>query len=181
MKLIVATDLNGVIGVNNTIPWYIPEDLKHFKNMTMGETVIMGRKTSDSLPSKFCGKLPGRRNIILSSATLNDNRLLKDGVSDVWTSDVDGLLNNKYNLDLDRTWVIGGQQIYNLFLPVVKTIHLTEVCIKIERSDADAYFQFNKDNWTLMNKEEVSYTTSEVLRSGSSEPYIYRHLIYNRK
>lgn len=65
INLIFARAANGVIGVNNTIPWHLPEDMAHFKQQTAGAPVVMGRKTWDSLPPRF-RPLPGRRNIVVT-------------------------------------------------------------------------------------------------------------------
>ena len=65
INLIFARAANGVIGVNNTIPWHLPEDMAHFKQQTLGAPVIMGRKTWDSLPPRF-RPLPGRQNIVIT-------------------------------------------------------------------------------------------------------------------
>lgn len=178
MKLIVASDLNGVIGNKNAIPWYIPEDLAYFKEQTMGDTVIMGRKTSDSLPPKFNGLLPGRRNIIISRVIGRNSRVLNDHLCNAWTSDVKGLLMNTPELDWDHTWVIGGASIYETFLPVVKTIHLTEVDKQIAAEDADTYFKFDRSQWTLASETDFKTSASH---DDNGNPYRYRHLVYVRK
>lgn len=179
MKLIVATDLNGVIGCRNKIPWHVPEDLQYFKNQTSGKTVVMGRKTSESLRPFFaCGRLPNRRNIIISSSVDECSNVLRDGVSQTWTCDAQSIYDKTANLDDENTWIIGGAAIYRYFLPVVDSIYLTQVHTEIDREEADAYFTFDKNTWKL-------YATTPVLVSSSKapngKPYQFTHQIYNRK
>ena len=113
VHLIWAQDLNGGIGIDGKLPWYIPEDLKNFKKITTQSTVIMGRKTWDSLPLK---PLPKRRNIVLSS-TFQDN---------VETY-------NTYNecisqlKQTDKVFIIGGRSIYKLFFNCANFLHITQV------------------------------------------------------
>jgi len=103
-NLIVACDFEGVIGANGKIPWHFPEDLKFFKEVTMGHTVIMGRKTWESLPKK---PLAGRDNYVISSDV---NGLHRQGMFNAWSS-LDAL---KSILDLydGKSFFIGGASIY---------------------------------------------------------------------
>ena len=118
LHLIYARAANGVIGVNGTLPWHLPEDLAHFKRTTLGCPVIMGRKTWDSLPPKF-RPLPGRTNIVVtrqenwsengaqSASTLREALQLCEQSPDVW--------------------VIGGAQLYALAEPLASTAVVTEI------------------------------------------------------
>jgi dihydrofolate reductase len=114
ITLVVARASNGVIGKGGTLPWHIPADLKRFKAITMGTTLVMGRKTFESLPKV----LPGRRHIVL---THNFD----------WTHpDVDVAYGVKGVLDMleeTNASVIGGSEIFELFLPEANRIELTEV------------------------------------------------------
>jgi dihydrofolate reductase len=118
LHLIYARARNGVIGRDNTLPWHLPEDLAHFKRLTLGCPVIMGRKTWDSLPPKF-RPLPGRSNIVITR---------QPDWHDVGAIAAHGL---EAALPLcaqaDHVWVIGGAQIYAQALPLATTVEVTEI------------------------------------------------------
>ena len=113
--LIVARGDNGVIGNKGTLPWHIPEDLKHFKKLTMGKPMIMGRKTFESLP----GRLPGRRHIVIT----RDAGWRKEGAE--VANDAEAAIAAAG--DAPEIAVIGGADIFGMFLPSAKRIELTEV------------------------------------------------------
>lgn len=117
VTLIVARARNGVIGRGGTLPWHIPADLKRFKALTMGTAMIMGRRTFESLP----GLLPGRRHIVLT----RDSGWSAHGAE--VARDVDQAL----QLAGERISVIGGAEIFRLFLPLAQRIELTEVLADI--------------------------------------------------
>lgn len=112
--LIVARADNGVIGVDGKLPWHLPADLRHFKRLTLGVPMIMGRKTFDSLP----GLLPDRRHIVL---TRNED-WAEEGAEVVHSVDAAMRAANAPHVS-----VIGGAEIYRLFLPHADRIELTEV------------------------------------------------------
>src|ERR1700704_3462333 len=105
LGLIWAQSTSGVIGRDNGIPWRLPEDQTRFKELTMGQTVVMGRLTWESLPAKV-RPLPGRRNVVVTRQA----EYVADG-AEVMTTLEDALTG-------DETWVIGGEQIYMLALPI---------------------------------------------------------------
>jgi dihydrofolate reductase len=117
INLIMATSQNGVIGVNNEIPWRLPEDMARFKALTKGCPVIMGRKTWESLPENF-RPLPYRKNIVLSSQNLS-----LDG-AECFTNIGDALQLCKYSKDV---WIIGGRKIYDLFMPLANRLEVTRI------------------------------------------------------
>lgn len=112
--LVVARADNGVIGRDGKLPWHLPADLKHFKRVTMGSPMIMGRKTFESLP----GPLPGRRHIVLT----RDPSWHASGTETARTAD-EALA----TAGGERITVIGGAQIFRLLLAEATTIELTEV------------------------------------------------------
>jgi dihydrofolate reductase len=114
ITLVIARALNGVIGRDGKLPWHLPADLKRFKALTMGSTMVMGRRTFDSLP----GLLPGRRHIVLT----RDRAWQADGTE--VAHDVDGAMRLA---GVQPVSVIGGAEIFELFLPVADRIELTEV------------------------------------------------------
>ena len=118
LHLIYARARNGVIGANNTLPWHLPEDLAHFKRTTLGQPVIMGRKTWDSLPPKF-RPLPGRLNIVVTrQADWHAEGALKAGSVD------EAMALCPDNAD---AWVIGGAEIYAQAAARASTAVVTEI------------------------------------------------------
>ena len=118
LHLIYARAANGVIGANGTLPWHLPEDLAHFKRTTLGCPVIMGRKTWDSLPSKF-RPLPGRTNIVV---TRQEN--WKENGAQSASNLREALQFCEQSADV---WVIGGAQLYALAEPMAQTAVVTEI------------------------------------------------------
>jgi len=114
ITLVVARAQNGVIGRDGKLPWHIPADLKRFKALTMGSVMVMGRKTFESLP----GILPGRRHIVLT----RDKRWSAPGVETAQSVD-DAL----QLAGAEPIAVIGGAEIFSVFLPLADRIELTEV------------------------------------------------------
>ena len=116
--LIWAQASNGVIGRDGIMPWHLPEDLAHFKSKTTGGTVIMGRKTWDSIPEKF-RPLPGRRNIVITRQA----KWRAKG-AETASSLQEALTLSPPTL---RTWVIGGAETYAQALPFASTAVITEI------------------------------------------------------
>jgi dihydrofolate reductase len=123
VTLLVARARNGVIGRDGKLPWHLPADLKRFKALTMGSAMVMGRKTFESLP----GLLPGRRHIVLT----RDPDWRAEGAEVVHS--VDETLAAAGDGQLS---VIGGAEIFALFLPTADRIELTEVLAEVEGDTA---------------------------------------------
>ena len=126
MKLIIiaAVAENGCIGKSGKIPWHFPEDFKHFKRVTTGHTIVMGRKTFESIGSK---PLPGRKNIVLSSALSTS---LYQGIGTI--------KNFKDVLDLDGdVYICGGSNLYKEALPIANEMIITHIPGKYE---GDTFF-----------------------------------------
>ena len=115
IALVVARADNGVIGRDGRLPWHLPDDLRRFKRLTMGTAMIMGRKTFESLP----GLLPGRRHIVLT----RDRGWRAEGAEVV--HDVAGAIAAAG--DDAAVSIIGGADIFELFLPIADRIELTEI------------------------------------------------------
>ncbi|QWF84953.1 dihydrofolate reductase [Amycolatopsis sp. CA-230715] len=111
--LVWAQSANGVIGRDGELPWYLPEDMKHFRTVTAGATVLMGRRTWESLPPRF-RPLPGRRNLVLS-------RTPQDGVETF--ADLPQAL----AAVSEDVWVMGGAAVYQAALPFADRIVVTEI------------------------------------------------------
>ncbi|OBA82582.1 dihydrofolate reductase [Mycobacterium sp. 1164966.3] len=136
--LIWAQSTSGVIGRGGDIPWRVPEDLVRFRQLTMGHTVVMGRRTWDSLPARN-RPLPGRRNVVLSRQA----DFTTDG------AEVAGSLEEALsNCVTEReNWVIGGGQIYALALERAGRCEVTEVDIDLPRDDEDALAPMLDEAW----------------------------------
>jgi dihydrofolate reductase len=120
IALIYARAANGVIGQGGTMPWHLPEDLAHFKQLTQGHPVIMGRKTWDSLPARF-RPLPGRVNIVVTrQADWHENGTQR-------ASNLREALSIAEQTGTSTAWVIGGAQIYAQALPLAQRVEATEI------------------------------------------------------
>ena len=127
LHLIYARAANGVIGRNNALPWHLPEDLVHFKRLTLGCPVIMGRKTWDSLPPRF-RPLPGRLNIVVTrqAAWQAEGAVGAHSLTEAL----------QQCQDQPDVWVIGGAELYAQALPLAASAHVTEIDAPFE---GDAY------------------------------------------
>ena len=128
LSLIAAVAQQGVIGRHNALPWHLPEDLQHFKAITLGTPVIMGRKTWESLPEKF-RPLPGRRNVVIS----RHRNYLAPGAC-VLDSLEKAL---EICADAPETFVIGGAELYQQAMSFAQRLVITEIALSIE---GDAFF-----------------------------------------
>ena len=142
LSIIVAKAKNNIIGKDNKIIWHLPEDLKHFKNITTGHTIIMGRKTFESLGRV----LPNRKHIIFSnnpSFNVND-----ENVKVVHSLlEIQDLIEGK-----EEAFVIGGAMIYNFLMPYVKKMYVTEIDKEFE---GDTFFPKIDDNmWKEISREK---------------------------
>lgn len=140
LSIIVAKAKNNVIGKNNEIIWNLPEDLKRFKELTVGHTIIMGRKTFESL-----GRiLPNRKHIIFSQ---NPDFKVKDENVEI----VHSMLQiQEYIESKEEVFVIGGAMIYNLLMPHVKKMYVTSIDKDFE---GDAFFpRIDENKWKVLEK-----------------------------
>ena len=131
IALIAALDRNKAIGFDNQLPWHLPDDLAHFKALTTGKTLLMGRKTAESLGRA----LPNRRNLVLTRS------------GQVPFAGMQAISSLDEALAIDQElMVIGGGEIYALALPFAQQLHLTHVATELLQ--ADTWFpQFNSDSW----------------------------------
>lgn len=163
--LIVAMSQNRVIGRNNSLPWYLPGDLKYFKQATMGKPIIMGRKTWDSIGRP----LPGRMNVVISR---NPEWEAPAGTVAA-TSLKEALIKAEAQAEIEdgeEVMIIGGGQIYIEALPMVDRIYVTQVHAEVE---GDAFFpEVNWDEWEEIGREDFS--------ASDNNPYDYSFLVYQR-
>jgi len=141
ISIIVAMSNNRVIGKNDKLPWYIPEDLQWFKDNTMNKPVIMGRKTHESIGKK----LPGRLNIVVSRN--KDYEPINDLVR-VYSSLEDVIVEHEGMCEL---FVIGGAEIYKEVLPYTDKMYITRIAADIE---GDTFFpEYNEDEWNTVSSK----------------------------
>ena len=135
LALIYARAANGVIGKDNALPWHLPEDMAHFKQLTQGCAVIMGRKTWDSLPPRF-RPLPGRTNIVITRQAhwQADGAVRAASLHEALQQAPEGQM----------VWVIGGAQIYAEALPLADRLEVTEID---QDFDGDAYAPALDGQW----------------------------------
>ncbi len=159
LALIVAMARNRTIGVNNTLPWRCPEDLKHFRTLTMGHHMIMGRKTFDSI-----GKpLPGRTTVVV---TRNSGLQIEGCV--VARSLLDAITTCTGD---DEIFIVGGAELYRQALPIVDTLYITEIRQDVE---GDAHFpEFDENAWLEISREARSQIIPQSLD--------YHFVTYRRK
>ena len=149
ITLVAAISSNNVIGKENSLPWNIPEDLKRFKQMTSGHTILMGRKTFDSIGRP----LPNRQNIVMTK----DENFEREGIK---------VINDFYEaLELikesnEDVFVIGGSKIYELFEPVANSLAITRI---LKDFEGDAFFpDINWDLWQIEKEEKFFDEKSNI-------------------
>ena len=148
ITLIAAISENNVIGVEGKVPWHIPEDMKRFRELTLEHPAIMGRKTYESIPDRF-RPLPKRKNIVMSKS-LNP----KEGI--YIARNVDEALVLAEEKD---SYVIGGAEIYRLFLSLADELEITRVR---KYFDGNAFFpEVDWNEWKLINPEENLISKNE--------------------
>jgi len=157
ISLIFAIGKNNALGYKNKMPWYLPADFAYFKKVTMGQPVIMGRKTFESI-----GKpLPGRINIVLtrSESFYHDGCIVVDSIDKA-----------KELVEGKETFIIGGLEIYTAFLPIADKLYITEINKMFE---ADTFFpEIDFSMWRLVS--------SETGVKDEKNPFDYKFLVYER-
>lgn len=157
---IVAVADNGIIGNNNDLVWHLPKDLKHFKKLTKGHHIIMGRKTWESIGSK---PLPNRTHIVISR---NTNYVAKGALVVSSVEDAIKAVEND-----DQPFIVGGAQIYKVAMPFIKRLEITHVHHKFK---GDTHFpEWKKNDWIL----EVE----ELNKKDEKHAYDYTFTRYSRK
>lgn len=157
ISMIACVGENLELGKNNDLLWHLPNDLKFFKKVTLGKTVIMGRRTYESLP----GKLPKRRNIVIMLP--HEEKI--DNV-DIFYS-IDEVLDEIKNIN-EEVFIIGGASIYRQFLPYAKKLYLTEV--QKADKEAEVYFpNFDKNDYK-----------KTILGENCDDGICYQHVLYER-
>ena len=160
ISIIVAVSEDWGIGKDNELLWHISEDLKRFKKLTLGNTVIMGKKTWDSLPRR---PLPGRKNIVLTD---DPNECIDCSVTAYSIEDA----LSKCEKD-EEIFIIGGGSVYHQFMPIADRLYITHVH---KKAQADIFFpEIDLSVWKIAEKEEIK------TNGDNSIPYTYT--VYERK
>ena len=160
-SIIVAIAKNNVIGKSNDLPWYLPADLKHFKEITTGHTVVMGRKTFDSILARLGKPLPNRTNIVVT----RDKTFESPGA--IAVNSLEEVLN--FN-DSQELFIIGGAEIYKQSLEKADRLYVTEVDAEI---DGDTYFP-------VIDKNIWHETSRDTYAADEKNPYDYAFVVYER-
>lgn len=158
ISLIVAHDLNRVIGMNNKLPWHIPNELAYFKEKTMGKSIVMGRNTFESIGRP----LPGRLNIVI---TRNPSYEF-EGVSVANSIEEAIELARKHH---EEVMIIGGEQIFKKVLPYADLMYITLIKQQFE---GDTYFPQYEQDWELISTSDTKTTESGIQ---------YEYMIYKRR
>lgn len=143
--IVAAVAANGVIGKDGAVPWDLPEDLRRFKETTLGSPVIMGRLTFESIEARLGGPLPGRTNVVLTrgSPDLPDDVVVAGSVAEA--------LDEASERD-DIVYVIGGATVYEAFLPRADRLLLTE--IDREYRGDTTFPAWDREEWTELERDE---------------------------
>ncbi|CAG7627908.1 Dihydrofolate reductase [Paenibacillus solanacearum] len=159
VSFIFAMDETRGIGIDNKMPWYLPNDFAYFKSKTLGHTVLMGRKTFDSLGGK---PLPKRRNVVLT----RDPSFSAEGIETVRT--VEEAM--EYGRGEEELFVIGGSEVFRLFLPYADRMYVTEIA---HRFRVDTYFmEVDMQEWREASRERGL--------KDERNPYAYDFVVYER-
>ncbi|MBY0500057.1 dihydrofolate reductase [Nitrosomonas ureae] len=144
LSILVAMAKNRVIGQNNQLPWHLPADLKHFKFLTMGQTIVMGRKTYESIGRP----LPGRENIIITRQSGYDVQ----GATVVNSLEDALLICEESSTINNESFIIGGEKLYRQTLDICQRMYITEIQSDFE---GDVVFpEFDRNNWEEIQRDK---------------------------
>lgn len=147
VQMILARSKNNVIGLNGKIPWYIPEDFKHFRKTTMSHAIIMGRITFEEIKQP----LMGRYNIVLSSIPFD----IGDHSNLYITDDLNQALKKVKEEGIGKVFIAGGSGLYNKYVDLVDTVIVTEIDIEVPYSEDDDVtkfdYEFKESEWTKVD------------------------------
>ncbi len=160
LSLIAAIGKNNELGKNNTLLWNMPADMKHFRDTTRGHTVIMGRKTFESIGRP----LPNRRNIVIT----RDNQYQKDGIEVVHSMEEALALVKDSD---EEVFNIGGSEIYKVGMPFADKLYITHIDGSF---DADAFFPEIKNT-------EWEQSSTEPYEKDAENPYNYSFTVYTKR
>lgn len=158
ISLIAAMDKNRLIGADNAMPWHLPADFRHFKSVTMGKPIIMGRKTFESIGRP----LPGRKNVVISGSGFQAPGIVVVGSIEAALAEAG---------EAEEVMIIGGARLYEQMIDRADRMYLTYVDAECE---GDAWFPaFNADDWEVMSEEKFD--------ADDNNNYNFRVIEYQRK
>ncbi|MFP7484636.1 type 3 dihydrofolate reductase [Priestia filamentosa] len=159
ISFIVAMDDNNLIGKDNALPWHLPADLAYFKKVTTNHTIVMGRKTYESIGRP----LPKRKNVVLTHSTA----FQEEGVTVIHSLDELKEMANRSNEEL---FIIGGARLYEQLLPVADRLYVTHIRATF---DGDTHFPvFSKEEWKIIDSKEH--------KKDEKNAYDYEFVVYER-
>ncbi|MBP8782821.1 MAG: dihydrofolate reductase [Paludibacter sp.] len=161
ISIVAAVADNYAIGKGNKLPWHLPADLKHFRELTTGHAVVMGKRTFESLPN---GPLPNRRNVVLTS-------VMSEGVNEGYF-EADSLEDAFYLCEKEeKVFIVGGAAVYRQSLEIAESLYITWVHHEFS---ADIYFpEVDFSKWEEVSRQDMS--------ADEKNPYPYSFVHYKRK
>ena len=161
ISIVAAVADNYAIGKGNKLPWHLPADLKHFRELTTGHAVVMGKRTFESLPN---GPLPNRRNVVLTS-------VMSEGVNEGYF-EADSLEDAFYLCEKEeKVFIVGGAAVYRQSLEIAESLYITWVHHEFS---ADIYFpEVDFSKWEEVSRQDKS--------ADEKNPYPYSFVHYKRK
>lgn len=161
ISIVAAVADNYAIGKGNKLPWHLPADLKHFRELTTGHAVVMGKRTFESLPN---GPLPNRRNVVLTS-------VMSEGVNEGYF-EADSLEDAFYLCEKEeKVFIVGGAAVYRQSLEIAESLYITWVHHEFS---ADIYFpEVDFSKWDEVSRQDMS--------ADEKNPYPYSFVHYKRK
>lgn len=161
ISIIVAMADNGVIGRTGALPWHLPTDLSHFRSLTMGHPILMGRRTHESIGRV----LPGRTNIVLGHAGYQPKR------GAILATSLEDALKRAAQENTDEIFIVGGASVYKQALPIVDRLYVTRVNARI---DGDVYFPpIDEKMWREVKREQGNKT--------EQDEYDFDFIVYARQ
>ena len=161
ISIVAAVADNYAIGKGNKLPWHLPADLKHFRELTTGHAVVMGKRTFESLPN---GPLPNRRNVVLTS-------VMSEGVNEGYF-EADSLEDAFYLCEKEeKVFIVGGAAVYRQSLEIADSLYITWVHHEFS---ADIYFpEVDFSKWDEVSRQDMT--------ADEKNPYPYSFVHYKRK
>ncbi|MDX9919344.1 MAG: dihydrofolate reductase [Paludibacter sp.] len=161
ISIVAAVADNYAIGKGNKLPWHLPADLKHFRELTTGHAVVMGKRTFESLPN---GPLPNRRNVVLTS-------VMSEGVNEGYF-EADSLEDAFYLCEKEeKIFIVGGAAVYRQSLEIAESLYITWVHHEFS---ADIYFpEVDFSKWDEVSRQDMT--------ADEKNPYPYSFVHYKRK
>jgi dihydrofolate reductase len=167
ISIIAAVATNGVIGRDGKLPWHLSKDLRRFKRLTMGHTLVMGRRTWESIGRP----LPGRRTVVVTRQA--NYQIDADNVQ--VAAGLDDALDIARAAGDDETFIVGGAELYRAAIPLADRLYFTEVAADV---DGDTYFPLNLDSFDWDSWENVE---TEAHEADAQNDYAFIFVTFQRR